>query len=66
MDRLIFSAFTIFSDICRISIVRNSWLTKENRDDAGLWDSAKWKHVIKESDLEITRCMNSQLMRILA
>ncbi|MER8077853.1 TIR domain-containing protein, partial [Acinetobacter pittii] len=45
----------------RIGIVRNSWLTKKNRDDAGFWDSAKWEQVRKESDLAIKRWINSQL-----
>ena len=61
MARRTFFSFHYSGDICRIGIVRNSWLTKKNRDDAGFWDSAKWEQVIKESDLAIKRWRNSQL-----
>jgi hypothetical protein len=61
MARRTFFSFHYSGDICRIGIVRNSWLTKKNRDDAGFWDSAKWEQVRKESDLAIKRWINSQL-----
>jgi hypothetical protein len=61
MARRTFFSFHYSGDLNRIGIVRNSWLTKKDRDDAGFWDAADWEKVRKDTDLAITRWINKQL-----
>lgn len=43
MARRTFFSFHYERDIWRACIVRNSWLTKEDREDAGFWDASLWE-----------------------
>lgn len=61
MARRAFFSFHYTGDINRIGIVRNSWVTKKDRDDAGFWDAADWEAVRKDTDTAIIRWINSQL-----
>ncbi|EJD6043758.1 TIR domain-containing protein [Providencia rettgeri] len=61
MSRRVFFSFHYTGDVCRIGIVRNSWVTKKDRDDAGFWDAADWETVRKDTDLAIKRWINAQL-----
>ncbi|MEZ8069397.1 TIR domain-containing protein [Vibrio sp. FF145] len=60
MARRAFFSFHYTGDINRIGIVRNSWITKKSKDDAGFWDAADWEKVQKDTDLAIKRWINKQ------
>ncbi|WP_150139829.1 TIR domain-containing protein [Candidatus Enterovibrio escicola] len=60
MARRTFFSFHYTGDINRIGIVRNSWLTKKDKQDAGFWDAADWEQVRKDTDLAIKRWINKQ------
>jgi len=45
----------------RANVVRNHWLTKEDREDAGFFDASIWENAKKESDLALKRLINSGL-----
>lgn len=60
MARRAFFSFHYTGDINRIGVVRNSWLTKKSKEDAGFWDAADWEKVQKETDLAIKRWINKQ------
>jgi hypothetical protein len=61
MARRTFFSFHYSGDINRIGIVRNSWVTKKDRDDAGFWDTADWEKVRKDTDSAVKRWINNQL-----
>ena len=61
MARRTFFSFHYNGDIKRIGVVRNSWLTKKDREDAGFWDSSDWEEVRKDTDEAIMRWINRQL-----
>ncbi|EKB22092.1 TPA: TIR domain-containing protein [Aeromonas veronii] len=61
MSRRVFFSFHYTGDVNRIGIVRNSWVTKTTRSDAGFWDAAEWEQVQKDTDLAIKRWINKQL-----
>jgi hypothetical protein len=61
MARRTFFSFHYSGDVNRIGIVRNSWVTKKDRDDAGFWDAADWEKVRMDTELAIKRWINSQL-----
>jgi hypothetical protein len=45
----------------RANVVRNSWMTKPNREDAGFFDASLWEQVKKEGNLAIKRLINKGL-----
>ena len=59
--RRVFFSFHYQRDIFRVSQIRNSWITKPDRESAGFWDSADWESVKRSGDLSIKRWINSQL-----
>ena len=61
MARRTFFSFHYERDIWRASRVRNSWVTKKDREDAGFWDSASWEAVKKKGDDAIKKWINDQL-----
>jgi len=61
MARRVFFSFHFEKDIWRASQVRNSWVTKPDREEAGFWDAAEWEKVKKEGDEAIKRWINKQL-----
>ncbi len=61
MARRVFFSFHYERDIWRASQVRNSWVTKSDREAAGFWDAAAWEEVKKKGDEAIKRWIRSQL-----
>lgn len=61
MARRVFFSFHYERDIWRASQVRNSWVTKPDREDAGFWDAAAWEEVKKRGDDAIKRWIDKQL-----
>ena len=62
MARRVYFAFH-YEDVkkFRVNVVRNSWLTKEDRKSAGFFDASLWEKVKKEGDLAIKRMINDGL-----
>jgi len=61
MVRRVFFSFHYERDIWRANQVRNSWVTKPDRETAGFWDAAQWEQVKKQGDDAIKRWINSRL-----
>jgi hypothetical protein len=61
MARRVFFSFHYERDIWRANCVRNCWVTKPDREDAGFWDAAQWEEVKKQGDDAIKRWINSHL-----
>jgi hypothetical protein len=60
MARRVFFSFHYERDIWRASIVRNSWLTKKDREAAGFWDAAAWEEVKKKTKQDIQKWIDTQ------
>jgi len=61
MARRVFFSFHYERDIWRAGQVRNSWVTKPDREAAGFWDAAAWEEVKKKGEEAIRRWINKQL-----
>jgi len=61
MARKVFFSFHYEKDVWRANVVRNSWVTKPNRDAAGFIDAAEFEKIKRQGDLAIKRWINSQL-----
>ena len=61
MARRVFFSFYYERDIWRANQIRNSWVTKPDRETAGFWDAASWESVKKQGNDAIRRWINSQL-----
>jgi len=61
MAKKVFFSFYYERDIWRANQVRNSWVTKPDRQDAGFWDKASWEKVQKEEDEAIKRWIRAQM-----
>jgi len=61
MVRRAFFSFHYEKDIWRASQIRNSWVTKEDREAAGFWDAAKWEEVKRGGEAAIKKWINDQL-----
>jgi len=61
MARRVFFSFHYERDNQRASVVRNSWVTKPNREDAGFIDAATWEKIEKQGEVAITRWIDKQL-----
>jgi len=61
MARRVFFAFHYERDIWRACQVRNSWVTKPDREEAGFWDAADWEKVKREGDEAIKKWIREQL-----
>lgn len=62
MARRVFFSFHYERDIWRASQIRNSWVTKPDREYAGFWDAASWEEVRKKGDEAIKRWIDAQLL----
>ena len=62
MARRVFFSF-YYQDVIdfRANVVRNHWLTKPDREDAGFFDASIWEDAKKESDLALKRLINSEI-----
>ena len=61
MARRVFFSFHYERDVWRAGQVRNSWVTKPDREAAGFWDAAAWEEVKKKGEEAIRRWINKQL-----
>ena len=61
MARRVFFSFHYEKDIWRASQVRNSWVTKPDRESAGFWDAASWEEVKRKGDEAVKRWIRDQL-----
>lgn len=62
MARRAFFSFHYENDVWRANIVRNSWVTKEDREAAGFVDAADFEEVKKGGDAAIKRWIDNQLV----
>jgi hypothetical protein len=60
MAKRVFFSFH-YKDVAelRANVVRNSWLMKPDRQDAGFFDASIWEEAKKESDLALKRLINA-------
>lgn len=61
MARRVFFSFHYERDIWRASQVRNSWVTKEDREAAGFWDAASWEEVKKKGEEAVKSWIDRQM-----
>lgn len=61
MVRRAFFSFHHERDVWRANQVRNSWVTKPDREAAGFWDAADWEKIKKQGDDAIKYWINKQL-----
>ncbi|MGH7856257.1 MAG: TIR domain-containing protein [Candidatus Binatia bacterium] len=61
MARRVFFSFHYERDNWRAGQVRNSWVTKPDRESAGFWDAAAWEEVKKRGDDAIKRWIRDQM-----
>jgi len=61
MARQTFFSFRYKKDNWRASIVRNSWVTQNDREASGFFDTADWEEVKKKKDSEIEKWIDGQL-----
>ncbi len=61
MARKSFFSFHYENDVWRANQVRNSWVTKEDREAAGFVDSAAFEEVKKGGDAAIKKWIDAQL-----
>ena len=61
MGRHVFFSFHYQRDIWRVSQVRNSWVTQENKATGRFWDDADWESVRKQGDQAIKNWINMQM-----
>lgn len=61
MARRVFFSFHYERDVWRVGPVRNSWVTKPDREAAGFWDAAAWEEVQKKSEDAVMRWIDKQL-----
>lgn len=61
MARRVFFSFHYDKDNWRAGVVRNSWVTKPDREAAGFWDATEWEEVKNHSDRAIKRWINKQM-----
>jgi len=61
MPRRVFFSFHYERDAWRAAQVRNSWVTKEDREAAGFWDSAEWEAVQRQGDEAVKRWIDRQI-----
>jgi hypothetical protein len=62
MGKRIFFSFH-YQDVIdfRANTVRNHWLTKPNREQAGFFDASVWEEAKKTSDMALKRLINGAL-----
>ena len=61
MARQVFFSFHHGGDILRVGQVRNSWLLRGMREDAGFVDAASWESIKRQGDDAVRRWINNQL-----
>jgi len=61
MVRRVFFSFHYERDVWRAAIVRNHWVSKEDRESAGYFDSASWEEAKKKGDPAIKKWIADNL-----
>lgn len=61
MVSIVFFSFHYERDNWRASVVRNSWVTKPDRKDAGFIDAASWEEIKKRGDDAIKQWIEREL-----
>jgi hypothetical protein len=61
MARRVYFAFHYERDVWRAGQVRNSWVTKPDRETAGFWDASTWEEVKKKGKEAVERWIDKQL-----
>lgn len=61
MARRVFFSFHFDRDIWRANVVRNSWVTHDDREEAGYWDASLWEEAKKSGDTAIRRMIDNGL-----
>lgn len=61
MARRVFFSFHFERDVWRTGQIRNSWVTKADRESAGFWDAADWEEIKKKGDEAIKNWIDKQL-----
>jgi hypothetical protein len=61
MARRVFFSFHHKRDVWRAGQVRNSWVTKPDREAAGFWDAASWEEVRRKGPEAVKAWIRSQL-----
>ena len=61
MARRVFFSFHYEKDVWRVNVVRNSWVTKPNIEEAGYIDAAEFEEIKRQGELAIKRWIDSQL-----
>ena len=61
MARRVFFSFHYKRDNWRAAQVRNSWVTKPDREAAGFWDAVEWEEVRKKGEKAIQNWIDKQL-----
>ena len=61
MVRRVFFSFHYERDNWRAAQVRNSWVTKPDREAAGFWDAVEWEEVKKKGENAIQNWIDKQL-----
>lgn len=61
MARRVFFSFHFKNDAWRAGQVRNSWVTKPDRESAGFIDAAEWEKVKGRGDAAIKKWIDEQL-----
>ena len=61
MARRVFFSFHYERDIWRANQIRNSWITKEDREAAGFWDAASWEQIKRKGNPAIRKWIDENL-----
>lgn len=62
MARRVFFSFHYERDVWRGSIVRNSWVTKPDRESAGFFDAGMWEEAKKKGDAAIKKMIDDAMV----
>jgi hypothetical protein len=62
MARRVFFSFHYERDVWRASVVRNSWVTKSDREAAGFFDAGMWEEAKKKGDAAIKKLIDDALV----
>ncbi|HTV74747.1 MAG TPA: TIR domain-containing protein [Candidatus Acidoferrales bacterium] len=61
MARRAFFSFHYERDVWRAGQIRNSWVTKPDREAAGFWDAVAWEEVKKKGEDAIKAWIRNQM-----
>jgi hypothetical protein len=58
----VFFSFHYERDVWRASVVRNSWVTKPDRESAGFFDAGMWEEAKRKGDAAIKKLIDDALI----